>query len=125
MSRMSKIRAEHTFSQEEFDRFAHLSGDNNPIHVDAEFSSGTRFGATVAHGMLLFSRLRGMVEQLLPGESLIDQSLMFEAPTFAGDRMLFSATIVKSDMSGTEVEIEVIRVLDGVVTCKGRCRVAA
>ncbi len=43
------------FSQTDFDRFAALSGDDNPIHVDAEFSARTRFGRTVAHGMLLYS----------------------------------------------------------------------
>jgi len=33
-------------------RFADLSGDYNPIHLDDEFAKGTRFGRRIAHGML-------------------------------------------------------------------------
>ena len=40
-------------TQEEFDLFARISGDDNPIHVDPEFSARTRFGRTVSHGMLI------------------------------------------------------------------------
>ena len=55
-----------SFTQADFDAFATLSGDDNPIHVDPEFSAGTRFGKTVAHGALLCSVLRGLVAQLAP-----------------------------------------------------------
>lgn len=113
---------DHTFSQAEFDKFARLSGDNNPIHVDAEFASRTRFGRTVAHGLLLCSRLRGLVEQLVPGGQLLDQSVVFEAPTYAGDEMRFTASIVEKDNSYAKIEMQVARVRDGVVTCKGQCR---
>ena len=44
-----------------FDRFARLSGDDNPIHVDPAFSARTRFGRTVAHGMLLYGRVWAMI----------------------------------------------------------------
>jgi len=43
------------FSQADFDRFAALSGDNNPIHVDPTFAARTKFGRTVAHGMFIYS----------------------------------------------------------------------
>ena len=46
-----------TFGQRDFDRFAALSGDDNPIHVDPEFAGRTRFGRTVCHGMLLYSTI--------------------------------------------------------------------
>lgn len=34
------------------ERYAAASGDNNPIHLDAEYAAATRFGERVAHGML-------------------------------------------------------------------------
>jgi len=55
------IIADWTPTQADFDAFAAVSGDDNPIHVDPEFSAHTRFGRTVAHGMLLYSRLWAMV----------------------------------------------------------------
>ena len=113
------------FSQEDFDRFARLSGDNNPIHIDPAFSARTPFGRTVAHGLLLCSVLRGLIEQLLPGGRVVDQSVMFPAPTFAGERMCFTAVVTDADDSGASVKLEVLRVTDGIATCQGHARVAA
>ena len=47
--------AERVFSQSDFDRFAALSGDDNPIHVNPEFAARSRFGRPVCHGMLLYT----------------------------------------------------------------------
>lgn len=113
-----------SFSQADFDRFARLSGDDNPIHTDAEFSARTHFGETVAHGLLLCSVLRGLVDQLLPGGNIQEQSVMFPAPTFADDPMRFSAEITQAEAALTELSFEVRRVSDGEVTCQGNCGVA-
>jgi len=123
MSHRSQLSVEHVFNQEEFDKFAYLSGDNNPIHVDAAFASQTRFGNTVAHGLLLCSKLRGLIDQLVPGGRLTDQSVMFEAPTFAGDSMRFTVSLV--DLTGeiAHINMEVVRIKDGITTCSGESRV--
>jgi acyl dehydratase len=74
------------FTQEQFDEFARLSGDDNPIHVDAAFAAGTRFGRTLAHGMFLFSVMSAELARLdgfRPGY----QELLFNGPTFTGEPM--------------------------------------
>jgi acyl dehydratase len=123
MNQVSFASIERVFSQADFDRFARLSGDDNPIHVDPAFSAHTRFGRTVAHGLLLCSVLRGLIAQLLPGGRLVDQSVMFPAPTFAGERMCFTAAVTGTDDSGACVKLEVLRVADGTVTCQGHGKV--
>ncbi len=75
MSRSATL--DKTFTQADFDAFAALSGDDNPIHVDPDFSARTRFGRTVAHGALLCSVLRGLVEEIVPGGRQIRQSTMY------------------------------------------------
>ena len=116
-----------TFSQVDFDRFALLSGDNNPIHTDPDFSARTRFGRTVAHGLLLCSVLRGMIDKVVPGGRLTEQSVMFPEPTYAGDPMRFVVTVVRKSQGKTNAELdfemEVMRVGDGVVTCQGQGKV--
>jgi len=54
-------------SQDDFDRFAWPSSDQNPIHVDPLFSARTSFWRTVSHGMLPFTALRGLLTQCNPG----------------------------------------------------------
>ena len=124
MSQTLIARIERSFSQVDFDRFARLSGDNNPIHVDPVFAARTPFGRTVAHGLLLCSVLRGQIEQLLPGGRLLDQSVMFPAPTFTGERMCFTAAVTDAEDHCVRVKLEVLRVEDGTVTCQGDARVA-
>ncbi len=123
MSQIPQLTIERSFSQADFDCFARLSGDRNPIHIDPDFSATTRFGRTAAHGLLLCSVLRGLIEQLLPGGRMMEQSVMFPAPTFADELMSFTATVSAADDSDTRVTLEVRRVADGTVTCKGDCTV--
>src|SRR5690554_2397419 len=74
-------------TQDDFDRFARLSGDHNPIHVDPAFSARTSFGRTVSHGMLLFSVVRSLLAETWPGSVLERQSLMFPFPAYAGETL--------------------------------------
>ena len=123
MSR-SEATLVRTFNQVDFDRFAQLSGDDNPIHTDPEFSAHTRFGQTVAHGLLLCSVLRGLVDRLLPGRRMLEQSVMFPAPTFADEPMQFRAELRQTESPEVELSLEVRRVNDGEITCQGHCKVA-
>jgi 3-hydroxybutyryl-CoA dehydratase len=45
----------HTIGEAHFLLFAGLTGDNHPIHYDEEYARGTRFGARVAHGLLVMA----------------------------------------------------------------------
>jgi acyl dehydratase len=119
----SQTSVVRSFSQADFDSFARLSGDANPIHIDPEFSADTRFGRTVAHGLLLCSVLRGLIEQLVPGGRLAAQSVMFPAPTFAGEAMRFVVTVTGREHSRAptrfDCQLEVVRVSDDEITCQG------
>jgi acyl dehydratase len=86
-----------TFSQEDFDRFAALSGDDNPIHVDPEFSAHTKFGRTVAHGMLLYSTVCGVLGTRLPGPGTmqLEQELMFPSATPTGEEVTIQLKVAE------------------------------
>ena len=116
----SRVVLKRAFTQEDFDRFAEVSGDNNPIHVDPEFSSRTRFGRTVAHGLLINTVLRGLLEQLSPGGRQQAQELMFPAPTYADEDMEF--VVERTDERG--FSFTVTRMSDGTVTCTGSTTMA-
>lgn len=110
---------ERVLTQADFDAFASLSGDDNPIHVDPEFSARTRFGRTVSHGMLLSTVLRGLLEELVPGSRQVEQELMFPAPTFTDEPMRFSALIKSDDGRHVVADISCERIDDGAITCAG------
>jgi len=105
--------------QSDFDAFAQLSGDDNPIHVDPEFSARTRFGRTVSHGMLLYTRVFGHLEALYPDRKHEIQTLMFPNPSYADEELTLSFS-EDADEAGL-VLIEIKRSRDGAVTLSGTC----
>ena len=84
-------------TEEILDKFASISGDFNPLHMDEEYAKNTKFQKRICHGMLLasfFSRLIGMY---IPGKPSLyfSQSLNFVSPCFIGDTLKISGTITK------------------------------
>ncbi len=112
-----------TFAQRDFERFAQLSGDDNPIHVDPNFAARTRFERPVAHGMLLYSVLSGVLhdELLPPGSLQLEQELVFPAPTFADEAVKFSlqVTSIHEGQDIAEISMQIVRP-DGEMSCQGR-----
>jgi acyl dehydratase len=115
-----RVCIERTLTQDEFLRFAALSGDDNPIHVSADFAAATRFGRPVAHGVFLLSILRGLADQLVPGARQVSQQAMFPAPTYAGDQMMFTAAITARHDDRVELTMSAVRRADEIITCEAR-----
>lgn len=111
-------------TQADFDAFAELSGDDNPIHVDAEFSARTRFGRTVSHGMLLYSRLWALLRQRYPGRRHAMQALMFPNPAYAEEELELAFSQGDADDAGL-LAITISRVADGAPVLVGQCRLEA
>jgi acyl dehydratase len=108
-------------SQAQFDEYARLSGDDNPIHVDAHFAAATRFGRTVAHGMFLFGMLQAAHARARGGlTQLADAELIFRAPTYTDDPLSF--TMREVDPGRFE---ETIKSSSGEVTVSGTSRFGA
>lgn len=76
-----------TVTEEEIDGFAALSGDRNPLHMDAIHARKSGFQDRVAHGYLLGAKVSQLIGMRLPGRRclLLDQSLSFPNPMFPGD----------------------------------------
>ena len=71
------------------DAYAELTSDFNPIHVDAEYAAGTRFGVPIAHGMLT----AGFVQHALTALT-----------TPGGISTLYTFRLLGPVPAGTEVE---------------------
>lgn len=117
---MAELTARWLPTQAEFDAFARVSGDDNPIHVDPAFSARTTFGRTVSHGMLIYAKLWGLIRQARPGARQVRQTMMFPNPAFTGEEVLLS---VEGTLPGT-LRLRAVRVADGAELLVGETEVA-
>jgi 3-hydroxybutyryl-CoA dehydratase len=79
-----------TLTDAHFLFFAGMTGDAHPIHYDVEYAKKTRFGARLAHGLLLTamtavgaSTLSPLIEDSIV--AFVEQRTRFLAPAFVGD----------------------------------------
>jgi len=115
-------------TQDDFNRFAALTGDDNPIHCDPVFAAKSHFGGTVSHGMLLYSLVcKAIAEQLPgPGAMQLEQDFMFPNGTYTGEEIAITLTVSKLYEDGTlEISTMVTKAGDPThLKAQGRARVA-
>ena len=77
-------------------KFAEVSGDYNPIHLDDEFAKATRFGRRIAHGMLSGAFISAVLGYELTERKIVylSQTMKFTAPVYIGDIVTTTSTVV-------------------------------
>ena len=105
-----------TFTQDDVEAFARLSGDDNPAHVDAAWAEASIFEGRVVHGVLTAGLISAVLGTRLPGPGAIymSQSLKWLAPVKPGDDL--TATVTVREIVAEKGRI----VLDTVVECGGK-----
>ncbi len=100
----------HRLTQDDVDAFAALTGDFNPLHVDATFSRRTLFRRPVVHGMLSASFISTMIGTVLPGSGALwtSQTLDFLAPAFVGDTLTVVATVEQKSVAARALTLRTV-----------------
>jgi 3-hydroxybutyryl-CoA dehydratase len=85
-----------TISEDDILLFALVSGDHNPIHLDAEYAERSLFGKRIAHGFLIGSLISAVLGNDMPGPGTIylGQTLKFLAPIHIGDTVTVTVKVV-------------------------------
>ncbi|ATA60353.1 dehydrogenase [Geobacillus stearothermophilus] len=93
-----------TITEADIVRFAGVSGDFYPLHMDQEYAKRTPFGERIAHGMLTLSAATGLW-MMEPGVVLafygID-SLRFVRPVKIGDTIYVESEVKRLTERGEE-----------------------
>ena len=91
------------------DRFAALSGDFNPLHMDDEAARALGFTQRVAHGALAVAFLSTLVGTKLPGPGALWSNLRLEwlKPVFPGDSVHIEGTVTAVSESARSISVRV------------------
>ncbi len=116
---------EQTVSGEDVARFGEVTGDNNPLHFDAEFAATTVFGAPIAHGILSAGYISAVIGTRLPGPGTIylSQQLRFKAPVRIGDTVTARVTVVAVDRARRRARLETACLVGGEIVLEGEALV--
>ena len=101
--------------------FAGVTGDNNPVHLDAEYASRTMFGGRIVHGMLTASFISTVLGMKMPGPGAVyvSQKLAFKAPVRIGDTVHATATVTAVDLERGRVTVHTECTVAGTVVIDG------
>jgi acyl dehydratase len=114
------------FSQDEVNRFAEVTGDKNPVHIDPDFAAKSMFRRPIMHGMLSASLFSKVFGTLFPGEGTIylKQSLNFLKPMYVDTQYeaVFTVKELITDKNRAIVET-LIKDKDGKVCTSGEATI--
>ncbi len=114
--------------EQDIQLFAIVSGDNNPVHLDADFAAGTPFKERIAHGMLSGAVISAAIALELPGPGTIylNQSMRFRRPVLIGDTITvqLEVTAKRDDKRFVTIETTVVN-QDGNAVVTGTAEVIA
>lgn len=70
-------------------RYARITGDYNPIHVDPGFAAQTEMGGVIAHGTMSLNLIWQMLEKALGRQALpsLELDIRFRRPVRPGDML--------------------------------------
>lgn len=95
-------------SIEDIEKFVELTGDDNKLHVDAEYAKTTSYKKPVAHGMLGASFISAVIGTKLPGDGALwcSQTLDFLSPVRVGDEIVIVVEVLKKNERHRIIELQ-------------------
>lgn len=90
-------------SEDDVLTFGRITGDDNPLHVDAEYAKTTRFGHRIVHGVFLLGLISKVLGRDFPGHGSVAVSLAcrFLRPVRVGSKVRVEVKVVeKLDQKG-------------------------
>ncbi len=127
LNEKDEYRLTFSYSQEQVNKFAEVTGDNNPLHLDEEYAATTMFKRPIMHGFLggsVFSKIFGT---LFPGEGTIymNQTMNFMRPMFVDTdyEAVMTITEINREKNRAKVQTQVIDKTTGKVTIDGEATV--
>jgi 3-hydroxybutyryl-CoA dehydratase len=90
--------------------FAQVTGDTNPVHLDADYAATTSFGERIAHGMLSAGHISAVLGTVLPGPGAVylSQNLAFKRPVKIGAEVTAKVTVTAIDAAKARVTLATV-----------------
>ena len=80
--------------------FAEISEDFNPVHLDENYASKSRYKKQIIHGLMATSLFSGLFGTKLPGEGCVykSQNILFKRAIYIGDTVTARVEVTDVDI---------------------------
>ena len=113
-------------SRDDMARFADVSGDFNPLHVDDSFARSKGFEGVVVYGALIIAKVSQLIGMQLPGRDAVWMSvaLDFLKPLYIGQQAHVEGVVTSVSAATGVIEMKLrIRALADQLVAKGKAEV--
>jgi len=106
-------------------KFAEVTGDFNPLHVDKEFGKKSQFKQNIVHGMLAGSLFSTLVGMNCPGKKslYLSQTLNFKTPLFYDDIVTVKGTVIAKNEVIHLITLKTEIIKEGKVCINGEAKI--
>ncbi|HTD91939.1 MAG TPA: MaoC/PaaZ C-terminal domain-containing protein, partial [Burkholderiales bacterium] len=113
--------------RDDMGRFAEMSGDFNPLHVDESFARSKGFTGVVVYGALIIAKVSQLIGMQLPGRDALWTSvaLDFVRPLYVGQHAYVEGVVthVSAATGMVEMKLKIRTVAVEQVVAKGKAEV--
>src|SRR5690349_17397892 len=120
-----KASFEFSVSHDDMARFAELSGDFNPLHIDDTFAREKKFEGKVVYGALIIAKVSRLIGMELPGRDSVwtNVNFQFNRPLYVGQTATLEGAVTTLSEATGFVELKLTLKVDGRTLGKGTAEV--
>lgn len=114
-----------SFSREDVEAFARISGDDNPAHVDDDYVGVTGRRGRLVHGVLEAGLISAVIGTRLPGPGTLylSQSLKWLAAVRPGEELTATVTVAEVIADKNRLMLDTVVTRDGEPVLTGQALV--
>lgn len=97
-------------TQEYINKFAEVSGDNNPIHINQQYAEKTVFKKCIGHGLISLSEISKIIGTQMPGcgAVFINEKIDYLSPIYVGDTITTEIEIIEIKIEKKLIKVNAI-----------------
>lgn len=105
-----KASFQKTITESDVYLYAGITGDLNPVHINAEHAEQSIFKERIAHGMLTAGFISAVLGLQLPGPGTIymSQTIRFTAPVRIGDTVEAEAEVIDRNEEKNRIKLKTV-----------------
>ena len=119
------VEIKKVMTQKMVKNFANISEDYNPVHLDKEYASKSRYKKQIIHGLMGASLFSGLFGTKLPGEGCVykSQNIRFKRPIYVGEVLTARIEVTDIEVNKKILKFNTIGIVNNKIVIDGEAEI--